>query len=98
MSFEARSAVGEEPSPLAVANNKKGEPLHQCVRDALTGYFRQLNGHQASDLYRMVLSEVELPLLETVMREVEGNQSRAAAVLGISRSTLRKKLALYNLD
>jgi Fis family transcriptional regulator len=98
MSFEARPAVGEKNTPLAVANNKKGEPLHACVREALTGYFRQLNGHHVSDLYRMVLSEVELPLLETVMREVEGNQSRAASVLGISRSTLRKKLAQYNLD
>ena len=46
----------------------------------------------------MVLAEVEPPLLETVMEYTKGNQTRAAEVLGISRSTLRKKLALYGLD
>jgi Fis family transcriptional regulator len=46
----------------------------------------------------MVISEIEPPLLETTMEEAEGNQSRAADMLGISRSTLRKKLAQYNLD
>jgi Fis family transcriptional regulator len=82
------------------ANKKKAknEPLHACVQEALTSYFKQMNGHAVSDLYRMVISEVERPLLETVMQEMEGNQSRAAAILGISRSTLRKKLAIYNLD
>ena len=46
----------------------------------------------------MVLAEVEQPLFETVMRHTEGNQTRAAAILGISRSTLRKKLSIYGLD
>jgi Fis family transcriptional regulator len=82
------------------AKKKKAqnEPLHACVQEALASYFKQMNGHAVSDLYRMVISEVERPLLETVMQEMEGNQSRAAAILGISRSTLRKKLAMYNLD
>ncbi len=74
------------------------EPLHQCVQEALKGYFKQMNGHTVSDLYRMVISEVERPLLESVMQEMEGNQSRAAAILGISRSTLRKKLAKYGIE
>ncbi len=82
----------------ATKKRAKQEPLHECVQAALTGYFKQMNGHAVSDLYRMVISEVERPLLETVMREMEGNQSRAAAILGISRSTLRKKLAMYKLD
>jgi Fis family transcriptional regulator len=32
------------------------------------------------------------------MRHAEGNQTKASVILGISRSTLRKKLALYDLD
>ncbi|MEW7977317.1 MAG: DNA-binding transcriptional regulator Fis [Candidatus Sedimenticola endophacoides] len=74
------------------------EPLSECVRDALNSYFRQLDGHAAADLYQMVISEVELPLLETVMEHTRGNQTKAAALLGISRSTLRKKLATHGLD
>jgi Fis family transcriptional regulator len=51
-----------------------------------------------SNLYDLVLAEVERPLLETVMRHTHGNQTHAAALLGMSRSTLRKKLAQYDID
>ena len=74
------------------------EPLRESVRAAMNNYFQHLNGYGTSDLYQMVLAEVEPPLLETVMEYTKGNQTRAAEVLGISRSTLRKKLALYGLD
>jgi Fis family transcriptional regulator len=74
------------------------EPLNNQVRTTMKEYFQHLNGYGASGLYQMVLSEVEPPLLETVMDYAQGNQTRAAEILGISRSTLRKKLALYDLD
>ena len=92
------STFDHNQAGFAVAQPKRSEPLADCVRDALNGYFDQLNGHATQNLYQMVLSEVEAPLLETVMRQARGNQTRAAQMLGISRSTLRKKLALYNLD
>ena len=74
------------------------ELLRDYVRDAVDNYFSQLNGHAASGLYQMVLSEVEQPLIEAVLRQVGSNQTRAARVLGISRGTLRKKLVKYNLE
>jgi Fis family transcriptional regulator len=43
------------------------------------------------------MAQAEQPLLERVMQHTGGNQTRAAQLLGISRATLRKKLALYNL-
>ncbi|MCB1867410.1 MAG: DNA-binding transcriptional regulator Fis [Gammaproteobacteria bacterium] len=84
--------------PFTVAKNKTKEPLRECVRDALNSYFVKLDGHKTANLYQLVLAEVEQPLLETVMKQAEGNQTRAAALLGISRSTLRKKLTIYQLD
>ena len=78
--------------------NPMVEPLRDQVRATMKNYFQHLNGYDASGLYQMVLSEIEPPLLETVMEYVRGNQTRAAEILGISRSTLRKKLALYELD
>jgi len=88
----------ERSGYFAVAKNKTKEPLRECVRDALDNYFNYLDGHQTADLYHLVLSEVEQPLFERVMKYTEGNQTRAAALLGISRSTLRKKLTFYQLD
>ena len=80
-----------------VAKSRTSEPLRECVREALTNYFKHLGDHDVNGLYEMVMTEVEQPLLATVMEHTGGNQTRAAAVLGISRSTLRKKLAQYDL-
>ena len=74
------------------------QSLRQAVHAALELYFRDLDGFQPDDLYRMVLQEVEPPLLERVMHHARGNQSKAAEMLGINRGTLRKKLRLYGLD
>ena len=71
--------------------------LAKQVKAAMENYFQDMEGHTPSDLYRMVINEVEKPLLESVMKEVRGNQSRAAEMLGLNRSTLRKKLQLHNL-
>lgn len=71
--------------------------LASHVKQAVKAYFQDCDGHDPSDLYELVLHEIEKPLLETVMDQVRGNQSRAARLLGINRSTLRKKLALHGL-
>jgi len=81
-----------------VPEEKSNEPLRECVRQALTDYFSHLNGHTPAALYDLVLHEVEPPLLSTVMNHTGGNQTRAAEILGISRSTLRKKLAKYGIE
>ena len=73
------------------------QPLRDCVREAVERYFTALGDHPTSGLHDLVLTEVEAPLLETVMRHCSNNQSRAALVLGINRSTLRKKLKLYKI-
>lgn len=73
-------------------------PLPVLIKQLVTQYFVQLQGHDAVDLYAVVLSEVEKPLLEATLEQVGYNQSKAAKALGLSRSTLRKKLAQYGLS
>jgi len=71
--------------------------LRNQTAHALDTYFTNLNGHQPGELYNLVLREVEEPLFRAVLIYVDGNQSRAAEVLGINRGTLRKKLREYGL-
>lgn len=73
-------------------------PLAAFVRTSMERYFSDLNGEKATDVYDMVITEVEKPLLEIVMRHTKSNQCKAAEILGINRNTLRKKLKQYKLN
>ncbi|KUJ88575.1 MAG: DNA-binding protein fis [Halomonas sp. 54_146] len=79
------------------AVNTPPQPLREAVESAMRRYFEHLDGSQATDLYAMVMAEVEAPLLACVLEHTDGNQTRAADVLGLNRGTLRKKLKLYGL-
>ncbi len=72
-------------------------PIHHCVREELREYMDVLNGETPADLHRLVMQQVETALFGFVMEECRGNQSKAAAWLGISRGTLRTRLAALNL-
>jgi len=71
--------------------------LRKEVEKALGRYFQHLDDEPMVDLYQMVLSEIEPPLLEAVMRYTRNNQSKASTMLGLNRGTLRKKLKQYDL-
>ncbi|HEY8537650.1 MAG TPA: DNA-binding transcriptional regulator Fis [Steroidobacteraceae bacterium] len=86
----ARREPLSRPSTRAV-------PLRVLCAEALDSYFATLNGHKPAQLYDLVLREVEEPLFKAVLDYAEGNQSRAADILGINRGTLRKKLKTYGL-
>lgn len=78
-------------------NVAKTQTLRAVTEKALGSYFTTLNGHKPGELYDLVISEVEQPLFKAVMDYTQGNQSRAADILGINRGTLRKKLKNYGL-
>lgn len=63
----------------------------------MENYFQNLDGQPVSDVYDMVMTEVEAPLLEIVLKYTRHNQTKAAQVLGLNRGTLRKKLKQYGL-
>ena len=91
-------ATDSMETELNVDWESRNQPLSDCVRHALENYFAHLDGHPATDLYRMVMHEVEQPLLATVMEQAGGNQTRAAEMLGMNRGTLRKKLKQYGIE
>ena len=77
--------------------SEEGQTLRGSVEKALHNYFAHLEGADVTDVYNLVLNEVEAPLLETVMNYVKGNQTKAPELLGLNRGTLRKKLKQYDL-
>ena len=82
------------------AANDETAPSTQ-LRDAVTAcvrtYLAELDGQLSTDVYQMVLAEVEAPLLEEIMAYTRNNQTRASIMLGLNRGTLRKKLKQYDL-
>jgi Fis family transcriptional regulator len=71
--------------------------IARCVRHAIATYFRDLDGEEPSAIYDMVIGCIEKPLLNAVLRRAEGNQTRAAEMLGLNRHTLRKKMKQHGL-
>ena len=71
--------------------------LREVVARSVRRYLHDLHDHPADDLYDVVLREIEPPLLREVLRHHDGNQSRAAATLGLNRATLRKKLREHGI-
>ena len=75
------------------------KPLRILIKKSLENYFLHLDKSQCvTNLYQLVLSELEQPLLDIIMQHTRGNQTRAASIMGINRSTLRKKLKRYGMN
>lgn len=91
---------GQATSSEAMARSavRQGEALAECARKAVRRFLLDMGRHPVDDLHRMVIGEVEKPLLAEVMTWAGGNQRRAAELLGINRATLRKKLIQYGLS
>lgn len=91
--MNALHALRAEPAP----SSQPQPALREYVAKAVRRYLHDLGDCDQHELYDVVLREIERPLLAEVMRHYDGNQSRAAATLGINRATLRKKLKQYGL-
>lgn len=79
-----------------VAKTKK-PALKEVVGTILNEYFDSLKGEKPEHVYNLVLTEIEHPLMQAIMKFTNSNQSQAAAILGINRGTFRKKLAFYGM-
>lgn len=74
-----------------------GKLLNEHVSDVMQYFFNALEGEEPENVYQLVIEEVEKPLLVATLDFTNGNQSRAASILGLNRTTLRKKLRAHDL-
>ena len=74
-----------------------GNEICRSVEKSLEEYFRKLDGEQPHGIYDMVIANVERSMIATIMHRAGGNQTSAADMLGLNRSTLRTKLSKYGI-
>ncbi|MFZ6764199.1 nitrogen regulation protein NR(I) [Pseudoroseomonas sp. WGS1072] len=87
-----------EAEPIASPEARSPETLEQAVERHLSSFVAaQKDGLPVRDLYERVLAEVERPLLRLALAATRGNQIKAAAMLGLNRNTLRKKIRELDL-
>jgi two-component system nitrogen regulation response regulator GlnG len=74
-------------------------PMEQLIEDRIREFVGRLGPALDSEtgLHELFLRQVERPLLKVVLEATGGNQIRAAAILGINRNTLRKKITGLSL-
>lgn len=85
------------PVKTRVVQQAAPPTLRETVRNSIRNYLEDMGCCQAEGLHQILLSEVEPPLIEEVLRFTGHNQSRAARILGITRNTLRAKLIRYDI-
>ena len=73
----------------------EGASLTDLVKESVRS---ALSEPAPKEIHRLLLEKVEKPLIQTVLRHTDGNQIRAAALLGINRNTLRKKIVDLGID
>ncbi len=72
--------------------------LEKWLDTSVKKYVSHMDCRQNGGLHDLIIGGVEKPLLEIVLQETEGNQTKAANILGINRNTLRKKkIQDYNI-
>lgn len=90
-------APGDAVNALPSRAESATPALREAAARATRRYLSDRGDCEADSLYALMLAEMEMGLLAEVLKHCEGNQSRAAAVLGINRATLRKKLEALGL-
>ena len=92
------STSAEDTSAEALTEAPR--PLRESAHEAISYFLAEIDtpaGQPYTEIYDMVMSQVEEPLLRAVMTFTQGNQSRASEMLGLNRGTLRKKLYRYGI-
>ena len=90
----SKSSDGDE----VVADEIHGKGIAKSCEKHIRAYLNALDGVVgAGYLYKVVINEVERPLIELTLQKFNGNQIKTAFALGLNRNTLRKKINDLNI-
>jgi two-component system nitrogen regulation response regulator GlnG len=90
-------ALDRDLAEAAPAPDDEGPDVSEPLARAMERHIRQFliaheEGLVGNDIYDRVIAEVERPLIQLTLLATRGNQIKAAAMLGLNRNTLRKKI------
>jgi two-component system nitrogen regulation response regulator GlnG len=83
------AAGAAEAAPLSANPESLSAAVERHIRHFLSA---SRDGIPMRDIYDQVIAEVERPLIQMTLSATRGNQIKAAAMLGLNRNTLRKKI------
>ncbi|HEX7871352.1 MAG TPA: nitrogen regulation protein NR(I) [Sphingobium sp.] len=100
------TVIGPDLLRQVLAVDNLAEPRATAVEESLRETVRRWTREHLTigasktqtNMYDLLLECVEPVLLSETLAAVDGNQIKAAAMLGINRNTLRKKLTVYDID
>ena len=72
--------------------SQSNESFNHTITSILRSYLQKHQGFLPNNLYEMIIQKIEKPLIETIIEQTDGNISKAAKILGLSRLTVRRKL------
>ena len=94
-----RAELAEAPPSAPPNGGSEADSLGAAIEHHLTRYFAAHGGElPPAGLYDRILRELERPLLTICLAATQGNQIRAAHLLGLNRNTLRKKIRDLDLS
>lgn len=100
----AREEELSETAIRQILHSQQGDEQEQAIESGFSDRVKSIVGdlmldsEEGSSLYVRALEKFERPMLEEILRKANGNQIKAANILGINRNTLRKKLTEYEID
>jgi len=84
--------------PNSFMESSSSPCLREQIAAALDLYLLQVNGDPVANLYDVVVEQLDIAVITTALKHADGNQTKAAKLLGISRSTLRSKINKLGLN
>jgi DNA-binding protein Fis len=72
--------------------------LANLIAERLNSFFRSQPHSLPINLYETIIQQVEEPLIIETLKIANGNQLKAAEILGLNRNTLRKKITSFNIN
>jgi two-component system nitrogen regulation response regulator GlnG len=82
----------KRPQGSRSAKKIKNVYLEDLVEQKLKEFLKRMRSSGNRNIYNMLMMEFERPLIQLTLKETEGNQIKAAELLGMNRNTLRKKI------